>query len=911
MESSAVIDKRKEKVFNYMKKSGIWVVLVLAVAVILGVYIRSMPMHDHGGGRPGLWDITRNDWTLGPDLDPWLFTRVAKETIAEGAFPVHDDFRNVPIGFDNYQETVLLPQMIVWTYKLVNMFGDYSVEFAAAFLPVIMFGLTIISFFLFVREIFIGRSKRVRLKANIIALISTFFMVVIPVFISRTIAGIPEKESVVFFFMFLSFYLILKAWNLKDSKKAYILGALSGLATACGALVSGLYIYIYVTLALAGLLAFILNLFDKKRAIVYGFWWLASAMLFTLAPGKGDLYSVMTSLTTAPAFILLIILGIHFIIWNTKLSQNKYLKKINLPQNIISLIIAVAVLLLGVLIINPSLIVDKIRALNQILFNPTTGRWNTTVAENRQPYFVSWVGSFGPRIANFPVFFWLFFIGSIVMFKKMLHGIKKKDSWILTGFYIFFFMGLVFSRYSPQSVFNGDNFISKAFYLVSVVLFVGMIIRYYLKYRKEKHKGFESIDFRLLFAVILFLVVLFSARGAVRLIMVLGPVVPIFVAYLMWESVSSYRKSRDDTMKIVLVIAAILIIVLGLFSFTSFYRSVKNQAYNTIPSHYNQQWQKAMGWVRDETPSDAVFGHWWDYGYWVQSIGERATVLDGGNAITFWNYWMGRLVLTGDNQEDALDFLYNHDTTHFLIDSTDIGKYGAFSSIGSDENYDRYSWIQPMVADEKQMRETSNGTMIVFSGGSAIDEDIRYINSDGSETFLPGQKAGIAGVTLLATKGNNTMSFGQPTAVYFYEGQRYEIPLRYLYFNGQFSDFGSGLEGALRIMPAVKQTSGQGVSRDDLGSAIYISPRVLRGFLAQKYLLDDPFGKFPNFKVVHVENNLIIENLNAQGMDLPPFVYYQGLQGPITIWEIEYTGNETKQEKYLDRDSSKYLSWKL
>jgi len=82
------------------------------------------------------------------------------------------------------------------------------------------------------------------------------------------------------------------------------------------------------------------------------------------------------------------------------------------------------------------------------------------------------------------------------------------------------------------------------------------------------------------------------------------------------------------------------------------------------------------------------FGHWWDYGYWVQSIGKRATVLDGGNAITYWNYLMGRYVLTGNNQDDALEFLYNHNTTHLLIDSSDIGKYGAFSSIGSDESYD-------------------------------------------------------------------------------------------------------------------------------------------------------------------------------------------------------------------------------
>ena len=46
-------------------------------------------------------------------------------------------------------------------------------------------------------------------------------------------------------------------------------------------------------------------------------------------------------------------------------------------------------------------------------------------------------------------------------------------------------------------------------------------------------------------------------------------------------------------------------------------------------------------------------------------------------------------------------------------------------------------------------------------------------------------------------------------------------------------------------------------------------------------------------------------------MDLPEFIYYQGIQGPIKIWEIEYTGKEQIKDEYLDTDSYKYLDWKL
>ena len=92
---------------------------------------------------------------------------------------------------------------------------------------------------------------------------------------------------------------------------------------------------------------------------------------------------------------------------------------------------------------------------------------------------------------------------------------------------------------------------------------------------------------------------------------------------------------------------------------------------------------------------------------------------------------------------------------------------------------------------------------------------------------------------------------------------------------------------------------------------MYLSPRLMRGFLAQKYILNDPFNKFPNFKVVHSEPSIIIDSLNSQGMNLPEFVYYQGIQGPIKIWSIKYNGDEKIKQEYLDTDASKYLDWKF
>ena len=901
--------ERKEKFFNFAKKSQLWVLVFLILAVILGVYIRSLPMQDHGG-RPGLWDTT-NDWTLGPDLDPWLFTRYAEHIIEDGEIPAIDYMRNVPLGFDTSIESKLLPYLIVWTYNISNLFGDYSVEFAAAFLPVIMFAFTIISFFIFVREVFIKKSKKAKTRANLIAIISSFFMIVIPVFLSRTVAGIPEKESAAFFFLFLSLYFFLKSWKAKTLKSSIMWGVLAGISTGMMGLVWGGVIYIFITVALSTLLAFILNKTNTRILVSYFLWIFISSSIRLMYSTRISLRDMMVSLDTGLAFFVFFLMLVHFILWKTKISQMKRLNQIKLPKTIITLIIAVIlIIILASIAFGPLFIFDKIKAIHQAAFKPVIGRWNTTVAENRQPYYTEWIGNFGPFLRNIPILFWMFFLGSAVLFKRLLKPIKNKDAWVLTLLYSLFFMGMTFSRYSGSHLFNGENLISQLAYYGSALLFLGYLLYYYIKYSKAGDNSFEKVDYCLLLLFSLSILALFTARGAVRLVMVLGPIAPIFAAALIVDSWIAFRRAKDETFKIILGIFFIIILLLSLFTFTTFYRGIKGQAYNFVPSAYNQQWQKAMEWVRDETPQNAVFSHWWDYGYWVQSIGKRATVLDGGNAISFWNYYMGRLVLTGDNQEDALEFLYNHNATHFLIDSTDIGKYGAYSSIGSNENYDRFSWFGTFGLDEQRIQETKNQTLLFYSGGVTLDEDL-IIEQDGKEVYLPAKRAGVGAVIIPTSNDNGSINIMQPYAIMVYNGKQYKTDMRYVYVNGELLDFETGIEACARVVPSISTPGGQ-VRMNNMGAMLFISPRLFRGMFSQVYLLDDALNKYPNFKLAHVQENMIVENLQAQGMAAPSFVFYGGgIQGPIKIWEISYTGNEELREDYIDRDPTKYLSWRL
>ena len=45
-------------------------------------------------------------------------------------------------------------------------------------------------------------------------------------------------------------------------------------------------------------------------------------------------------------------------------------------------------------------------------------------------------------------------------------------------------------------------------------------------------------------------------------------------------------------------------------------------------------WPSALKWIKDNTPKDSVVASWWDYGYWIQTLGERKTLADNATIDT-------------------------------------------------------------------------------------------------------------------------------------------------------------------------------------------------------------------------------------------------------------------------------------
>ena len=42
----------------------------------------------------------------------------------------------------------------------------------------------------------------------------------------------------------------------------------------------------------------------------------------------------------------------------------------------------------------------------------------------------------------------------------------------------------------------------------------------------------------------------------------------------------------------------------------------------------SNDWFETLEWIKNNTPTDAVIASWWDYGYWITTLGERTTLAD-------------------------------------------------------------------------------------------------------------------------------------------------------------------------------------------------------------------------------------------------------------------------------------------
>lgn len=865
------------------------------IPILIWILITTVAIRTSNIGQ--LKDVTTGDYTLGPDLDPFLYLRHAQE-ILDGRLQKIDYMRQAPLGAENYALTNLMPWGILVVYKIMSVFSDTSLTYAAIISPVIFFVISLIGFFLFTYNIL---SFKIPKEISLIgAIIASLFYTFIPQMLHRTLAGIPEIESLGMIFFWFALLFFTLAWKNEKTKKIIFLGVLAGLFTAGMIWTWGGNKYIYISLSLTTLVLFLFENDRKKNFLIFTSWAIPT-LLFEFIKSK-SLVTVATDLTSSGgAVFVLIVLCADIIFDKIKLKERLKVSKIKIPDPVKSLLMLILIGSIILLILDPGFFIGFIKSFINGLLHPFGGgRIGSTVAENKTPYLQEALGNFGKLI-------WLFLLGAALLFYNATKKFKKKEKIILNLLFIIFLTGIIFSRISPSNIFNGDNFISLCLYIGGILVFgLGVLIIYiksFLKNDERNIQDFKEINVSYILLLSLAFLAVVSLRGAIRLFFIISPILILGATFLITKFFENFKESKKETRWWWAIVILVIAIVAGNILANYSYQTA-NEARGTIPSSYEQQWQKAMAWVRENAIERGIFVHWWDYGYWIQTLGERPTVTDGGHINGWWVHTTARYLMTTPRPETALSLMKTYNVSYLLFDSTDLGKYSAYSSIGSDaSNNDRLSWIPVMISDPKQTQETTNSTLRTYQGGFILDEDIIY-NDGQKEIFLPQNKAAMIGIILETTLEKNQNAIKQPIGVYIYNNQQFRIPIRYLYFEKQLLDFKNGLNITLRVIPSLIQNQ-NGVKIDNLGSIIYLSPRTKDSAFAKLYLMDDPLKEYPTIKLAYTQSDQVVESLKSQGANFGEFLYYQGFRGPIKIWKVDYPENVLEREEFL-RNYGKY-----
>lgn len=899
------MDENVKKAWNFLNtKKGMMLVSIIFLLIITSwatsIRLQNLDhLEDHTTGKK-----------IPLALDPYYFLRVAETKVSpeggEGNLPEHDKMRYPSAKVDWHPE--ILPNAVIFLHNSAKIFNpDISLRYVDVISPVVFFFIGLILFFFLCYAL---------TNSLLVASISSVLLGFIPSFLYRTMAGFSDHESIgmmSFFAVLLGFVYSMKYLDklknkTKDKKDYYrisLFALVTGFLTALTiASWGGVANYVFMILPLSFLIFWIINANKKnkdkinEKYFLYYILWLVftviSGFIFGYNPSdiinKYVLGSQGLITLIAPGFIIID----YFMIWiynHKKDKLPKFMGENEKYRVLFSLIIIGILGIIGLQILRGNFIITVMDILNKLLRPAGTGRLGQTVAENRAPFLKDWIKQTGK------MFFWVFFAGLFILGTRIAKTIRKKpDRTLFAVAWLILISGILFSRISQDSLFNGNNFISFVAYFGSIVIFT--LIAGYI-YFNDNFK----IKSELIFIGSWMIFMLISGRATIRVFFLMTPFFCFMGGYTIKELYNSWKTNKDEIIKMTLAVGAIVAIVLLIISAYGFIQTSKMQAQNTGPSA-GYQWQSTMSWVRDNTPEDSIFVHWWDYGYWTQYLGERTSLTDGGHKVGYWDHLTGRYLLTTPKPETALSFMKTHNVSHLLIDPSDLGKYPAYSSIGSGEKMeDRKSQIPVMSIVPSQTRETNNKTIRLYQGGSPVDKDIIF-EKEGKRIFLPKDKAFIGGVSFETNTNNGQKTLAQPEGIFIYNNQQYRIPLRYVFYKGQIYDFKSGINSIFMLVPSLEQTNQQGINVNNFGAGIYLSPLTSESAFAQLYLMDDPFNKYPTLEIAHKQDNQFLESIKSQFIgsnELGDFIIYRGFQGPIKIWNVSYPEEIITNKEFLER----------
>ena len=224
---------------------------------------------------------------------------------------------------------------------------------------------------------------------------------------------------------------------------------------------------------------------------------------------------------------------------------------------------------------------------------------------------------------------------------------------------------------------------AQSFYFLSIFLIFGGIAVWLLLRAKTNQENSLTISNDMtVFALIIGLIGVYISSAFVRLevfasisLIILSSIgLAILLNNFFHLKIQSGKKLYKPTRQITKISFAVIIIALFVMPLTIPANGNWISSTKVPPTILNggtsfgiatNDWIEALEWIKTDTPKDAVIAAWWDYGYWISTLGERKSLADNSTIDSERIKIIAKVLLS--EPDEAWKMLHEMDADYVLI----------------------------------------------------------------------------------------------------------------------------------------------------------------------------------------------------------------------------------------------------
>jgi len=636
------------------------------------------------------------------NIDPYYYMRWARNYLDHGY--IGDELRNGQ-NFDNHMyapigafigDAAIYPYALVFLYKVMHFLNSgMTLEESSKYLPVLLSALAVIPAFL------MGR----RLSNNVGGFFTALIIATNVAMLSRTMFGDADNDSYSIFFPVTIVWLFVESLEAKTLRNKCIFAGLTGMAIGFYSFAWAGWWYVFDFLLATLGLSLVYFIFAHRAELKGHF------INYAKHSAIRDLLAVGLFLILFAGMVTSILIGFSSF-RSAPLSPFDFMKikdasRTNLWPNVYT---TVAELNPGSFneVVNTmggqSLFWISLLGIALTMFKRDA---DGSISFKEFPLLLMWLAGtiYATGYDNkFYLLFWSSIVGFIILFiiRKLEVGyLFLLSSWLIWSSVAYF------------------QFYPNAFWIMVLCLILAKNV--FVGLKKEEHTKLE-LRYILLLSL-WFAGTIYASTKGVRFNLLVVPAFAVGfgaaagILYHYFSRSFSFR-SGDRKIEIPKILTGGLVIMAFLWLMSAPIATAYSIPKSSVPL-VNDAWYDSLTDIKEKTPANTIITSWWDYGHIFKYIADRPVTFDGASQNVPQAHWVGRLLLT-DNEDEAIG----------ILRMLDCGANTAYDRLDAQLNNTAKSvriLHQIILMDKDTAKKTLEGQNL---SGSQSDEVLKYTHCD-------------------------------------------------------------------------------------------------------------------------------------------------------------------------------------